>query len=212
MKITATMKIKEVLEIDEEKMISTLTWLAPEFERLNYPKLRRAMSGRVSVEQASRIARIPLTEMLYALNLSAGEDEAKLSEELLLSRWEDFEYRDRNLPVKPYELANLKDTDEKVLFVDLMQQAEEKRDPMPAIAKGLVNLNERRSILLLRHPFDPIPLRDMFARRGFASWAEERKMGEWFVYFYRPAAIAAAVAYPPIVNRVFAKAAGAAGV
>jgi hypothetical protein len=209
MKITATMKIKEVLEIDEEKMINTLTWLAPEFDRLNYPKLRRAMSGRVSVEQASRIARIPLTEMLYALNLAAGEDEAKLSKELLLSRSEDFEYQDRNLPIKPFELVNVKDTDEKVLFVDLMPQAEEKRDPMPAIAKGLVSLDDQRNILLLRHPFDPIPLRDMFARRGFASWAEERKMGEWFVYFYRPAALAAAVAYPPIANRVFSMAVSA---
>jgi hypothetical protein len=209
MKITATMKIKEVLEIDEEKMINTLTWLAPEFDRLNYPKLRRAMSGRVSVEQASRIARIPLTEMLYALNLAAGEDEAKLSKELLLSRSEDFEYQDRNLPIKPFELVNVKDTDEKVLFVDLMPQAEEKRDPMPAIAKGLVSLDDQRNILLLRHPFDPIPLRDMFARRGFANWAEERKMGEWFVYFYRPAALAAAVAYPPIANRVFSMAVSA---
>ena len=206
MKITASMKIKEVLEIDEEKMIDTLTWLAPEFDRLKYPKLRRAMSGRVSVGQAARIARIPLTEMLYALNLTAGEDEAKLSEELLLSRWEDFEYQDRNLPIKPFELANVNDADEKVLFVDLMPHAEEKRDPMPAIAKGLVSLDDRRNILLLRHPFDPIPLRDMFARRGFASWAEERKTGEWFVYFYRPAALAAAVAYPPIVNRVFSMA------
>jgi hypothetical protein len=209
MKITATMKIKEVLEIDEEKMINTLTWLAPEFDRFNYPKLRRAMSGRVSVEQASRIARIPLTEMLYALNLAAGEDEAKLSKELLLSRSEDFEYQDRNLPIKPFELVNVKDTDEKVLFVDLMPQAEEKRDPMPAIAKGLVSLDDQRNILLLRHPFDPIPLRDMFARRGFANWAEERKMGEWFVYFYRPAALAAAVAYPPIANRVFSMAVSA---
>ena len=79
MKITRDMKIKEVLAIDEEKMLNTLFWIAPEFERLRYKKLRRAMSGRVSVEQAARIARIPITEMLYVLNLAAGEPEENLS-------------------------------------------------------------------------------------------------------------------------------------
>ena len=82
MKVTREMKIKEVLALDEEKVLSTLQMLAPEFERLNYPKLRRALSGRVSVEQAARIARVPLTEMLYVLNLALGEDEAELSAKL----------------------------------------------------------------------------------------------------------------------------------
>jgi Uncharacterized conserved protein (DUF2249) len=207
MKVTREMKIKEVLEMNEEKVLSTLTMLAPEFERLNYPKLRRAMSGRVSVEQAAKIARVPLTEMLYVLNLALGETESEISAELFLSDWKDFEYTDTNLPVKPLEIANIKDTDAQVIFVDLMPQAEEKRDPMPAIAKGLVSLKNPTDVLLIRHPFDPIPLREMFARRqNLASWAEERKSGEWFVYFYRPFERATAAAHPPVRNKVFLKA------
>lgn len=210
MKITGNSKIKEVLAIDEEKMITTLMWLAPEFERLQYPKLRRAMAGRVSVSQAARIARVPVTEMLYVLNLAIGENEADLSEELKLRPREDFQYTDKNLPVKPAEIATVNDTDVNVVFVDLMRQAEQKRDPMPAIAKGLVSLKRSREILLLRHPFDPIPLRDMFARRGFASWAEERKIGEWFIYFFRPTLQAAASAHPAILRDVYARAFAAA--
>ncbi len=210
MKITGNAKIKEVLAIDEEKMITTLMWMAPEFERLQYPKLRRAMAGRVSVSQAARIARIPLTEMLYVLNLAAGENEAELSEELSLSSRDNFQYAETNLPVKPAEIAAAKDTDANIVFVDLMLQADEKRDPMPAIAKGLVSLKAADDILLLKHPFDPIPLRDMFARRGFGSWAEERKLGEWFIYFYRPALRAAASAHPAIMQDVYARAFAAA--
>lgn len=210
MKITGDVKIKEVLAIDEEKMITTLMWLAPEFERLRYPKLRRAMAGRVSVSQAARIARVPLTEMLYVLNLAIGENEVDLSKELLRSDRDDFQYTDKNLPVKPIEIATVKDTDVNVMFVDLMRQADEKRDPMPAIAKGLVSMKQPSEILLLRHPFDPIPLRDMFARRGFASWSEERKMGEWFIYFYRPTLHAAASAQPAIIHDVYARAFAAA--
>ena len=206
MKVTREMKIKEVLEMNEEKVLSTLTMLAPEFDRLNYPKLRCAMSGRVSVEQAAKIARVPLTEMLYVLNLALGETEAELSAELFLSDWKDFEYTDTNLPVKPMEIANIKDTDAQVVFVDLMLQAEEKRDPMPAIAKGLVSLKNPTDVLLIRHPFDPIPLREMFARRqNLASWAEERKHGEWFVYFYRPFEKATIAAHPPVRSKVFLK-------
>ena len=89
MRIRGDIKIKEVLAIDEEKMITALMWLAPEFERLQYPKLRRAMAGRVSVSQAARIARVPLTEMLYVLNLAIGENDAELSKELSLCGWGD---------------------------------------------------------------------------------------------------------------------------
>ena len=123
MKITREMKIKEVLAIDEEKMLTTLAWLTPEFERLQSPKLRRAMGGRVSVEQAARIARIPLTEMLYVLNLAVGEPEVKLSEELRLLGWTDYEFHETNPPVKPTELVNLKDDNPNVVYVDLMPQA-----------------------------------------------------------------------------------------
>lgn len=210
MKITGDLKIKEVLALNEVKMISTLMWLAPEFERLRYPKLHRAMAGRVSVSQAARIGRIPLTEILYVLNLALGENEAELSKELKLCPRDDFQYTDANVPVKPAEIATTKDTDINVVFVDLMRHADEKRDPMPAIAKGLVSLKQPNEILLLRHPFDPIPLRDMFARRGFASWAEERKPGEWFIYFYRPALRAAASAHPQINRDVYARAFAAA--
>ncbi len=210
MRIRGDLKIKEVLAIDEEKMITALMWLAPEFERLQYPKLRRAMAGRVSVSQAARIARVPLTEMLYVLNLAIGENEAELSKELSLSGSADLQYEDINSSVKPMEIATTNDDDPNVVFVDLMLQADEKRDPMPAIAKGLVSLKRPGEILLLRHPFDPIPLRDMFARRGFGIWAEERKLGEWFIYFYRPALRASASAHPAIVRDVYAKAFAAA--
>lgn len=47
MRITGRMKIKDVLAIDEEKMLKIFFLLAPEFERLRYPKLRQI--GRAHV-------------------------------------------------------------------------------------------------------------------------------------------------------------------
>lgn len=204
------MKVKEVLDLGEH-LLSAFIWLAPEFERLNYPKLRRAMSGRVSVSQAARIANIPLTEALYVLNLAAGADSEELAEELRLCKPEDFENRETNPPRKPLEILGLKDADPRIILVDVIEQAEKHLDPMPKIAKGLVSLKLADDVLLVHHPFDPIPLRDMFARRGFSSWAEERRLGHWYIYFYRPnAAVGAAMAHPSIYNRIYAMAANAA--
>jgi hypothetical protein len=186
-------------------MLDAFMRLAPEFERLRYPKLRRAMSGRVSIAQAARIARIPLTEMLYVLNLTAGEPEEKLSVELRLQPKENFEFHDINPVSKPAELQDVSDTDRRVHFVDVMEEAERRQDPMPKIARGLVSMEKADDILLVRHPFDPIPLRDLFARRrGLASWAEERKPDDWYIYFYRPTKRAAAKAHPPVFNKVYA--------
>lgn len=63
MKITRGSKIKEVLAFDEEKMIATLMWLAPEFERLRYPNLRRAMAGRISVSASQNKSFDPLHKL-----------------------------------------------------------------------------------------------------------------------------------------------------
>ena len=84
MRITHEMTVNDVLAIDEEKMLKTLSWLVPELERLQYPHPRRAVVGSVTIEQAARIARIPLSEMLYALNLAAGESEEVFAKEFRL--------------------------------------------------------------------------------------------------------------------------------
>lgn len=210
MRVTARTKVKEALEFNE-KMLEAFTWLAPEFERLRNETLRRAMSGRVTISQAARIARIPLTEALYVLNLSAGENSEELEEELRLSKREDFEYHEMNPPNKPEEILGLKDSDSRITFIDVMEEADKCIDPLPKITKGLESLERDEDVLLIRHPFDPIPLRDLFAQRGFASWAEERTPGNWFIYFFRPQVSAKAVAHQQVVNQVYAMAARSGG-
>jgi hypothetical protein len=82
MKITGETNVSDLLKINEETMLRTLAWLAPDIGRLQSPAPLRTIIGCVSVEQAARIARIPLAEALYVLNLAAGEEEDTLAEEL----------------------------------------------------------------------------------------------------------------------------------
>ncbi len=205
MKVTAAMKIRDVLKIND-RMLEAFVWLAPEFERLRNPTLRRVMSGRVTVAQAARVGRVPLSEALYILNLAAGESVEELHRELDGLPVAAFSYTPDNPPRKPRELAGLRDEDPRVRFVNVMPHARQSKDPFPAIARGLLSLKDEGAVLLVRHPFDPTPLRDMFAQRGYASWAEERRANDWYIYFYRPAARAEAVAHPPVEVATYVRA------
>ncbi|HEV2057084.1 MAG TPA: DUF2249 domain-containing protein, partial [Methylomirabilota bacterium] len=49
--------------------------------------------------------------------------------------------------------------------------------------------------LVLRAPFEPVPLFAALGKRGFAHWAEQSAPDDWIVWFYRePSAPAEAVA------------------
>lgn len=42
-------------------------------------------------------------------------------------------------------------------------------------------------VLVLRAPFEPLPLYEALGRRGFAHWVERAHGGDWSVWFYRDA-------------------------
>jgi uncharacterized protein (DUF2249 family) len=47
-------------------------------------------------------------------------------------------------------------------------------------------------LLILRAPFEPVPLYRVLGRRGFAHWAERHAAGDWSVWFFRDAEAAEA--------------------
>jgi Domain of unknown function (DUF1858)/Uncharacterized conserved protein (DUF2249) len=205
MKVTAEMKVKDALKINKQ-MLEAFVWLAPEFERLRNPVLRRVMANRVTIEQAARVAKLPLTEALYVLNLAAGMETAELHSELNAMPVTAFHPTPDNPLSKPVEIVELKDDDARVRFADMMPDAQRQADPLPTIMRHLLSLRDASEVLLVRHPFDPIPLRDLLARRGYGSWAEERYPSDWYIYFYRPRDRAAARAHPPLPVALYARA------
>jgi hypothetical protein len=112
---------------------------------------------------------------------------------------------------RPRELWGLRDDDQHVIFVDVILRVQRNENPWPAIMHGLTELCDYEDVLLLRHTFNPVLLREKFAKRGFASWAEERRIGEWYIYFYRPTASAGAVTQPTLADAAGSSRAMAAG-
>lgn len=56
------------------------------------------------------------------------------------------------------------------------------RPPLPAILAAVSNLEEGQS-LRLTAPFEPAPLRDLLAKRGFSYKSSEPEPGVWIVEF-----------------------------
>jgi hypothetical protein len=203
MKVTRDMTIKQVLAMNEEKVLDTLEMVSMNFSRLRHKRLRNAMAGRITIEQAAKVARTPLSEVLFVLNLALGMSEADISHELMKEPLSVFEYTNEDPPIKPDQISKISDDDTNLIYLDLLPFHEMKCDPMPAITKVLAKIDTSQKVALLRHPFDPIPLRELFARKGFASWVEERKPGKWYVYFYRPYSTVSVAAMPAVNYRVF---------
>lgn len=122
----------------------------------------------------------------------------------------DPDYRPVNRS-RPRELWGVKDDDPQVIFVDVISRIQRNENPWPSIMHGLTELRDYEDVLLLRHTFNSVPLREKFAKCGFASWAEERRASEWYIYFYRPTASDGVVAQPALatVNSSRAMATGA---
>lgn len=185
MRVTPEMPVAEALNFDE-RMVEALSWLTPDFERLRDPAVRRAVATRTTVEQAARMAHVPLSEALYVLNLVAGEDQTRLAREIMHRDREDFEYTDPNPALKPRELLGLADEDPLVHYVDAVPFERGYIDPEEEALAEAARLRRSDEVVLVHAPFDIVPLRERLARRGFASWAEERRPHEWYIYFYRP--------------------------
>ena len=102
-------------------------------------------------------------------------------------------------PSKPRELLGLADDGRLVHFVDAIGKPPEEAGA--AVLGELGRLRYGDEVLLVRNSRDPHLTRFEFGRRGYASWAEERRADEWYVYFYRPHASAGAVAFRPVKAR-----------
>jgi uncharacterized protein (DUF2249 family) len=62
---------------------------------------------------------------------------------------------------------------------------------------GVVKELKEEEALVLRAPFEPVPLYHVLGRRGFAHWTERRAADDWSVWFYRAGLAGLASESPP---------------
>lgn len=104
--------------------------------------------------------------------------------------------------MRPAALDRLPETAR--VYLDVREDLRAGREPFARIMAAVDALGPD-GVLILRAPFEPLPLYRVLARRGFAHWTESGEAEDWRVWFYRedaptdPAATAAgsAGAAPP---------------
>jgi uncharacterized protein (DUF2249 family) len=164
--------------LDEHpELLDVLAEAHPQFARLRNRVLRSVMAPRVTVAQAARIAGMEPETLLARLRAAAGTpapaapEAAPPAEPAVAPAPEP----------RPAVLAALRP-----VHVDVRPDLREGREPFARIMAAVRDL-AGDEVLVLRAPFEPIPLYDVLGRRGFAHWTERHDAADWAVWFYRGA-------------------------
>jgi uncharacterized protein (DUF2249 family) len=168
--ITGGTTIARLLEQHPE-LVNFLASYHPHFAKLRSGLLRRVMAPRVTVDQAARMAGVPAETLLAALRRAAGDTEPAASG--ITPPEPDV------VATQPAGLAA-----RRPVHVDVRDDIGCGEEPFGRIMAAVKALGDEET-LVLRAPFEPLPLYDVLGRRGFAHWTERHAADDWSVWFYR---------------------------
>jgi uncharacterized protein (DUF2249 family) len=86
---------------------------------------------------------------------------------------------------RPQALTRLSEADE--VHVDVREDIRRGQEPFARIMSAVKALGPAQA-LVLRAPFEPVPLYAALGKCGFAHWTNRRAADDWSVWFYREAA------------------------
>jgi len=167
--ITPDMKVGELLRFYPE-LEDELVAVAPAFEKLRNPVLRRTVAKVTTLRQAARVGGVTIGEIIGRLRIAAKIEEP----------WRSNEGESESSP-KPSWLEDMDLVSER----DLRPEIEAGEHPLPVVM-NLVRELEPGQALLLVTPFVPAPMIDRIAGDGFLAWTDQAGPEEFHTTFARP--------------------------
>ena len=82
------------------------------------------------------------------------------------------------------------------VHLDVRDDIRQGREPFARIMAAVKALGPDH-VLVLRAPFEPLPLYGVLGKRGLAHWTEPHAPDDWSVWFYRDARSRAEPPFPP---------------
>ena len=166
--ITPETKVGELLK-NYPELEESLIEMAPAFNKLRNPILRKTVAKVTTLRHAAKIGNISLADMINRLRREAGlEGEMKFIEE------------NRLLDDKPEWM----DISKIVKTLDAREMIEKGEHPINQVIKELDCL-ESRQIFELITGFIPAPLIDIAKNKGFLIWSEEKEKNLVKTYFIK---------------------------
>jgi uncharacterized protein (DUF2249 family) len=188
--ISADVTVARLLE-EHPEALDALIGAHPHFKQLRHRLLRKVMAPRVTVAQAARIAGLAPEALVAALRRAVGEPEAAdagTGPGAAPRRDAGADEREDVLgsAEKPAALAGVPAS--RVVGLDVREDIARGVEPFARIM-GAVKGLAADEVLVVRAPFEPIPLYDVLGRRGFAHWTERHAAADWSAWFYRAPAV-----------------------
>ena len=177
--ITADSNLGQLLD-EHPGLVEVLAACHDHFARLRNRMLRRVMAPRVTVGQAAAVAGVPVADLVATLRRAVGEPEGAPTTAVSASTVVEPGPR-------PAELDRLQ-----VVEVDVREDIQRGEEPFARIAAAAKALGAADA-LVVRAPFEPVPLYDVLGRRGLAHWTEQLAADDWRVWFHRGAVQPASV-------------------
>jgi uncharacterized protein (DUF2249 family) len=165
--INAQTKISQLLEVDRDLVINTLVGLNKKFSKLKNPLLRNLLVKRVSIADACKISKTDITDFM----LSMKQIGFKIAEETRV------ENRPPEL-IKPFlEPLNYFELDVRPILA-------QDKDPLKEILASVKKLKDGQGLKLI-NTFEPLPLINLLADKGFSYRVEHTRPNMVVTYFNR---------------------------
>ena len=184
--ITGDVTVARLCE-EHPELIEVLAGYHPHFRRLGNTLLRRVMGPRVNIDQAARMAGVDPEELLAVLRRAVGEAAPTPGD------GGPSAVAGPAMEERPMALTGLPAS--RLIQVDVREDIRNGLEPFARIMAAVKALGPDH-VLVLRTPFEPIPLYDVLGKRGLAHWTERRAPDDWSVWFYRGRGAAASGAEP----------------
>jgi uncharacterized protein (DUF2249 family) len=183
--ITAATNVGALLD-ERPELVEFLAGYHPHFQRLRNRLVRRVMAPRVTLADAARMAGIAPDVFVTDVRRAVGEVPAPGEAPPASVDWQPT--------AKPEALIALGDAPR--LTFDVRDELARGGEPFARIMAAVKELRPD-DVLVLRTPFEPVPLYGVLARRGLAHWTERHAPDDWRVWFWHSAAEPATPAVPP---------------
>lgn len=167
--ITPDMKVGELLRFYPE-LEDELVAVAPAFEKLRNPVLRRTVAKVTTLRQAARVGGVTIGEIIGRLRIAAGVEE----------RWQGTE-GEPEVSGRPVWV----DEADVVSKQDLRSAIEAGEHPLPLVMDAVRELQPGQALLLVT-PFLPAPMIDRITSDGFRAWTYQVGSEEFNTVFSRP--------------------------
>lgn len=184
-------RVNDVLARDEA-LVEVFVRHSKHFIKLRNRTMRRIMARLVTVQDASRMAAVPLDTLLRELNDALGISSTRDAVPANSSSARD-ESGAVNTPGGRSNTDSLTSSpmshpaSAHVVEVDVREELRQGREPLARIMAA-VNALRDDDVLQVRAIFEPVPLFTLLAKRGFAHESAQHAVDDWSVWFWRDAA------------------------